>query len=80
MLSVDTYVVTLSPRQKACLTLSAADLTVAQIGRRLGIASSTVETHLDRARRKLKTETRIKTILMAVKIGALDLDELLGVQ
>jgi DNA-binding CsgD family transcriptional regulator len=55
----------LTPRELTVLALLAGNLTAAAIARRLGVSVSTVNTHLERIYRKLGTNNRLTTVLMA---------------
>lgn len=59
----------LSPREVACLQHVAAGLDDAGVGMKLGIASSTVHEHVERAKRKLKVRTRAQAVALAVGSG-----------
>ncbi|MBB5746542.1 helix-turn-helix domain-containing protein [Brevundimonas variabilis] len=52
----------LSPRQVECLELAATGLTSAEIGRRLGVSSRTVDEHLLTACRVLGVRTRVQAV------------------
>lgn len=56
----------LSDREKECLTLLARGRTTKQIGRQLRIASSTVETHMARAKVKLGLKTHDALLAFAL--------------
>jgi DNA-binding CsgD family transcriptional regulator len=55
----------LTPRETTVLALLAENLTAASIAHRLGISVSTVNTHLERLYRKLGTNNRLTTVLLA---------------
>ena len=61
----------LTPREKEVLGCVAEDCTRDQIGRRLGISTETVNTHLKHTFRKLNVESSAGAVAVATQIGAL---------
>ncbi|MGW1172839.1 LuxR C-terminal-related transcriptional regulator [Kitasatospora sp. NPDC002543] len=61
----------LTPREQAVLLLLADALTAAAIGRRLGIATRTVNKHIEHLYRKLGTRDRVATVNRARVSGLL---------
>ena len=60
----------LTPREIELLHLLATEgLTNKQLAERLGIATSTVRTHLDHARIKLKAHNRVQLAVAAYRLG-----------
>jgi DNA-binding CsgD family transcriptional regulator len=59
----------LTPRELTVLALLAESLTAAAIARRLAIGVSTVNTHLERIYRKLGTNDRLTSVLLARDAG-----------
>lgn len=55
-----------SQRERACLQLVATGHTTAAIARALGVSSSTVRTHIERARIKLGAATRAEAVARAI--------------
>lgn len=66
----------LSPRQCEILSLCARNLSDVEIARRLGISPSTVDTHLRRAYARLRVQSRIEAVLMALHYQYLNLGDL----
>ena len=64
----------LTPRELEILAMVAEGLTSKRIARRLGIAFSTVRTHLERTRAKLGAKSRAEAVTRAVRTGQLALD------
>jgi DNA-binding CsgD family transcriptional regulator len=62
----------LSPTERVVLDLVGRGLTSQQIARRLWIASGTVESHIDSARRKLNATTRLQAAAALTELGAID--------
>ena len=58
-----------SPRECEVLTLAADGLSSPAIGMRLGISSKTVDTHAERACRKLGATNRITAVIRAIELG-----------
>jgi DNA-binding CsgD family transcriptional regulator len=63
--------VLLTPRELTVLALAAESLTAEAIARRLGIATGTVQKHLENAYRKLGTSDRLTSVLRAQALGLL---------
>ncbi|GAA3431279.1 AAA family ATPase [Kutzneria kofuensis] len=63
--------VLLTPRELTVLALAAESLTAEAIARRLGIATGTVQKHLENAYRKLGTGDRLTSVLRAQALGLL---------
>lgn len=61
----------LTERERAVLAVAAEGLTAGQIGRRLGLAGATVNTHLSRIYRKLGVSCRVAAIATAEQAGLL---------
>jgi LuxR family quorum-sensing transcriptional regulator LasR len=59
---------TITPREKACLTLAAQGLRDGEIADMLGIATRTVLFHLGNARRKLQADNRAQMIARAMAL------------
>lgn len=59
----------LTPRELTVLGLLAEGLTAAGIGRRLTISPHTVNRHLEKVYRKLGTNNRVSTVLVAKRAG-----------
>jgi len=64
----------LSEREIEVLTLMAHGLTDAEVALRLGVHRRTVGFHLSQARDRLGTSSRVETVVMAARLGLLDLD------
>ncbi len=64
--------VTLSVRERTALAMVAQGLTAAAIGRRMGIAPSTVRKHLEHAYSKLGHHDRLTAVTYARDLGLLD--------
>lgn len=64
--------VSLSPRERAVLSLVAAGHPDADIAEALSIAPSTVKTLLRRARSKLGAQTRAEAVAVALRSGLID--------
>jgi len=62
----------LPPRESAVLGLLADNLTAAAIARNLAISISTVNTHLEHVYRKLGTNNRLTTVLLAREAGLVE--------
>jgi DNA-binding NarL/FixJ family response regulator len=58
-----------SPREFEVLTLAAEGLSSPAIGMRLGISSKTVDTHVERACRKLGAKNRTTAVVRAIELG-----------
>jgi len=58
-----------SPREFEVLTLAADGLSSTAIGTQLGISSKTVDTHAERACRKLGAKNRTTAVLRAIELG-----------
>jgi DNA-binding CsgD family transcriptional regulator len=67
----------LSPRQREILALCAKNLTDDEIARRLKISPHTVDTHLRKAYARLRVESRIEAVLMALHYQYLNLGDLI---
>jgi DNA-binding CsgD family transcriptional regulator len=66
----------LTPRETELLRLLAAEgLTNRELAERLGIAPSTVGTHLDHARIKLRVHNRVQLALAAQRLGIVRVKE-----
>ena len=63
--------VLLTPRELTVLALAAESLTAEAIARRLGIATGTVQKHLENSYRKLGTGDRLTSVLRAQALGLL---------
>ena len=63
----------LSNREWEILSLLAEDLSNAQIARRLVISQNTVKVHLQHIFEKLKVQTRLGAVLLALRQGWLTL-------
>ncbi|GIJ44048.1 hypothetical protein Val02_09340 [Virgisporangium aliadipatigenens] len=59
----------LTPRELVVLRLSAEGLTAAAMARRLGIATHTVNKHLENSYRKCGTRDRLTTVLLVRRLG-----------
>ena len=59
----------LSPRERDCLGLVAEGRSDWEIGERLGIAETTVISHMQAARRKLGARTRAQAVALALMAG-----------
>lgn len=59
----------LTPREIECLEWLGRGLRIEGIGSKLGIASTTVVTHLSGARRKLGAATREQALVLALRHG-----------
>ncbi|GAA2715085.1 MULTISPECIES: LuxR C-terminal-related transcriptional regulator [Streptomyces] len=59
----------LTPRELTVLGLLAEDLTAAAIARRLSLSPHTVKRHLEKIYRKLGTNNRLSTVLLAKEAG-----------
>ncbi|HEV8564143.1 MAG TPA: response regulator transcription factor [Actinomycetota bacterium] len=64
---------TLTPRELEILRYISEGLTMASIGRRLGISPRTVESHVGKLYRKLAVRTRVQAVSRAVSLGLIDL-------
>jgi two-component system nitrate/nitrite response regulator NarL len=64
---------TLTPREREILALLAEGFTMRQIGRRLGISSRTVETHVAKIYRKLSVRSRVQAVSRAAALGLIEL-------
>lgn len=64
----------LTPRELEILAMVSEGLTSKRIARRLGIAFSTVRTHLERTRSKLGARSRAEAVARAVRTGQLQID------
>lgn len=62
----------LSERERQVLEGVGKSMTDAEIGTMLGIASSTVDSHLRKSFAKLKAKTRTGAVLTAIKMGIID--------
>src|SRR5262245_46113496 len=62
----------LTPREIECLEWLGRGLRVGGISRKLGIASTTVVTHLSGARKKLGVATREQALVLALRHGLID--------
>jgi len=58
-----------SPREFEVLTLAADGLSSPAIGMQLGISSKTVDTHVERACRKLGAKNRTTAVVRAIELG-----------
>jgi DNA-binding NarL/FixJ family response regulator len=67
-------VAALSPRERQVLSLIGQGLTNALIADRLGLAASTVKTHVDAVRARLGVRTRVQAALVAYDAGLLHTD------
>jgi DNA-binding NarL/FixJ family response regulator len=65
---------TLTLRELEILRLLAAGLSNRQLGRRLGIATRTVESHESKIYRKLEARTRMEAVAKAISLNLIDLD------
>jgi DNA-binding NarL/FixJ family response regulator len=63
----------LTPRELEILRFISEGLTMASIGKRLGISPRTVESHVGKLYRKLAVRTRVQAVSRAVSLGLLDL-------
>jgi DNA-binding CsgD family transcriptional regulator len=61
--------VSLSPREQEALSLVAAGLTARRIARQLGVAESTVRTHLNNAKEKLNARTLPEAVSLLGRAG-----------
>ena len=59
----------LSPKERDCLAFVAGGLTDWEIGERLGVAETTVISHVQSARRKLGAKTRAQAVALALVAG-----------
>ena len=64
---------TLTPRELEILRFISEGLTLASIGKRLGISPRTVESHVGKLYRKLAVRTRVQAVSRAVSLGLIDL-------
>ena len=62
----------LTPREIECLEWLGRGLRVDGISSKLGIASTTVVTHLSGARKKLRAVTREQALVLALRHGLID--------
>ena len=62
----------LTPREHEILVLVSQGLTMAQVGRRLGISPRTVETHVAKLYRKLGVRTRVQAVSRASQLGLIE--------
>lgn len=67
----------LSPRRLECLRLAALGLTDAEIAGRMGIAVSTVHTHMEYLRRIYAVRSRTQLARLAERLGLLAVEELI---
>jgi len=67
----------LSPRRLECLRLAALGLTDAEIAIRMGIAVSTVHTHMEYLRRIYAVRSRTQLARLAERLGLLAVEELI---
>ena len=72
----DRALATLTPRELEILRLLAAGLSNRQAGRRLGIATRTVESHESKIYRKLDARTRMEAVARAISLNLIDVDSL----
>jgi DNA-binding NarL/FixJ family response regulator len=63
----------ITPRERQVLELLADGYTTCQIGRRLGISSRTVESHVGKLYRKLTVRSRIQAITRGSALGLIEL-------
>jgi DNA-binding NarL/FixJ family response regulator len=63
----------ITPRERQVLELLADGCTLRQIGRRLGISSRTVESHVGKLYRKLTVRSRIQAITRGSALGLIEL-------
>ena len=63
----------LTPREREILDLLAEGFTMRQIGRRLGISTRTVETHVAKIYRKLSVRSRVQAVSRAAALGLIEL-------
>jgi RNA polymerase sigma factor (sigma-70 family) len=66
----------LSPREADVLRLLAAGLDNAAISAQLNISQETVRSHVVRILRKLGVNTRLQAVVLAIRQGFVDVDEL----
>lgn len=64
---------TLTPRELEILRYISDGLTMASIGKRLGISPRTVESHVGKLYRKLAVRSRVQAVSRAVSLGLIDL-------
>lgn len=62
-----------TPREREILALLADGLTMRQVGRRLGISSRTVESHVLSLYRKLGVHSRVQAVAKGAALGLIDL-------
>ena len=67
----------LTKRQIQCTMLAGRGLTEADIAERLGLATQTVKTHLQVARRAYSVDRTIQLVMRALADGLISLDDLL---
>jgi DNA-binding CsgD family transcriptional regulator len=60
---------TISPREVQVVQLIAEGLTGREVGERLGISESTVETHVEHVRTKLGARSRSHIVAKAISMG-----------
>jgi DNA-binding CsgD family transcriptional regulator len=65
----------LSPRQTACLGLSALGRTSPEIAKLLGISPRTVNQHIGEACSRLEVRNRIQAVAKAVKLGLISIED-----
>ena len=65
----------LTPREREILDLLAEGFTMHQIGRRLGISTRTVETHVAKIYRKLRYGLGVQAVSRAASLGLIELDD-----
>ncbi len=63
----------LTPREREILDLLAEGFTMRQIGRRLGISTRTIETHVAKIYRKLSVRSRVQAVSRAATLGLIEL-------
>ena len=59
----------LTNRERECLSLAAIGKTDWEVGEILSISGNTVHTHIENAKRKLKTTTRVHAVVTAIQQG-----------
>lgn len=64
-----TPIVTLTARERECLTFAAEGKGDWEIGQILGLSESTVHTHFERAKQRLGVATRIQAVVLALMTG-----------
>ena len=65
----------LSPRQRTCLVLAAAGMTERDMGRELGLATTTVHNYLARARERLGARSTTQAVAVAIGRGLIAVEE-----